>query len=162
MTTNIRNYGIAIGRLAQEVKVGKLHRDGSVRVFFTLACPNNYKNSDDGSRDAQFISFTAFLPSRMTGLTAAQVESAGPNACKLTPGLGPFSLLHKGDLIAVQYHIESSSYVDKQTGETKYVQNLCAQSIDFLESQQAVADRQKRLQQESAGVFCGTFSNFDS
>lgn len=160
MTNNIRNNGVAIGRLVQEVKVSKPHRDGSARVFLTLACSNNYRSAEDGSRNAQFISLTAFLPPDVTGLTASQIAAAGPGAYKLTPGLGPYASLHKGDLIAVQYHVESGSYVDKQTGETKYVQNLCIHSLDFMETLQAVADRQKRLQQEPAASFGGFIADF--
>lgn len=139
MCKNIRNFGIAEGRLTRDPKVF-INSDGSRKVKFTLAVQDNYTDKN-GVRGAQFISFDGFIPRR-------QIELQQKNG---KPENGVYALIHKGDLVGVEYSIRTSNFVDKTTGEIVFSNSLLVQNIDFKESKSVTTARLSESQTEYAG-----------
>jgi single-stranded DNA-binding protein len=110
---NMRNFAIAEGRLTRDPAIFA-NSDGSKKVMFTIAARRNFKNAD-GKNDSDFIQLEAFV-----------------SADKQTNGV--YDLMHKGDLVGVHYTVRSSTYTDKDSGETKYAQTLLVQEVDLKES----------------------------
>lgn len=124
---NIRNHGVAIGRLTRDPKVFD-NTDGSKKVMLTLACQDNFKGSD-GKRGTQFVPVVAFIP-------------------KDKFGLGVYAYMHKGDLVSVEYNVRSGSYEDANK-ETVYTTELYVQSVDLMEN---AATTQARAAQAAASA----------
>ena len=114
---NLSNYGIADGRLANDVTV-KTNKDGSRKAFLTLAVQNNYKSKSTGKKEAQFIPMEGFIP-------------AG------TTGNGVYDLIHKGDAITVAYELKSDSF--EKDGAMQYRLVVKINQIELKESK-AVTD----------------------
>lgn len=110
---NLNNFGTSTGRLTREPVVFE-NKDGSRKVLFTLAVPNNYKNKE-GKRDANFIAYEGFV-----------------NADKV--GLGVYDYMHTGDLVSVSYSVRSKNYTRKD-GTAVYEQILQVEDVELRESQ---------------------------
>ena len=117
--TNLRNFGIAEGRLTTEPVVLE-NKDGSKKVKFTLAVQNKYKNKE-GKRDSQYVQLDAFVP-------------AGRDYAST-----PFNYLHKGALVAVGYDVRSSVY--EKDGESVFAMVLNVNTVEFKESKDKVESR---------------------
>lgn len=126
---NIRNYGIATGRLTRDPQVFD-NQDGSRKVLFTLAAQDNFRNRKD-QRNSQFLPFEAFISK----------DSFTKN------GLGVYALMHKGDKVAIQYTIKTPSY--EKDGQTIYKVALVPENVDLLESKATTDARQA---QNAAGA----------
>lgn len=118
--TNIRNIGIAEGRLTKDPVVFN-NSDGSKKVMVTVAVQDNYKNSTTGERGTQFINLEAFISNK-------------------SKGLGAFDYMHKGDLVGFEYTVRSNNYTDKE-GNARYGQVLFIQSTDLKETKKSQAAR---------------------
>lgn len=105
--TNLRNFGIAEGRLTSDVRIMN-NTDGSASVRFTVAVDDNYKKN--GAKSTQFVPFRAFVKDK--------------NA------LGPYAYMHKGDLIGIGYEVRNNNYVAKD-GTPVYGIDLFVTSIDL-------------------------------
>lgn len=123
MAMNLRNHGVAIVRLTRDVQVFP-NKDGSRKILFTGAATDNFKNRE-GKRGAQYLPFEAFV--------AAKNKTNGV-----------YDLIHKGDLIAVQYTVKTPTYTDEKTGETIYKVALVPENIDMLESKSVTTARQNK------------------
>lgn len=108
--SNPANHGSLIGRLASDPKVFE-NTDGSRRLLATVAVDDNFKNRA-GERKTQFIQVEAFLPAGST--------------------MG-WDRTGKGDLIAVEYRIDTTAYADKN-GEMQYPVRLVVEGTpSYLE-----------------------------
>lgn len=107
---NIKNMGIAIGRLTKDPVVFP-NKDGSKKVMITLAVQDNYKAAD-GTRGTQFIALEAFVSNKNTGKSV-------------------YDYMHKGDKVGVEYTVRTNNYKDSKTGEDVYSQVLFIQSADL-------------------------------
>lgn len=132
--SNPRNHGVIIGRLANDPVVFT-NSDDSKNVKFTVFADRNFTNKD-GERDADALPVEAFVRSS-------------------TNGTGPFSNIHKGDLVAVQYTLRMDRYTRK-TGEEVYELKSQVEDITFLEprsvTQARLADRVQSAEQANAAA----------
>lgn len=122
MALNMRNHGEAIGRLTRDPQVFP-NKDGSRKVMLTVAAQDNFKNRN-GERNAQYLPFEAFV--------------AAKNANN-----GVYDLLHKGDLVAIQYTVKTPSYTDGN-GQTQYKMALVPENVDMLESKTVTSQRAEK------------------
>ena len=113
---NVQNLGIATGRLSKNV-TAFANADGSRKMMVSVAVPNDYKGKD-GKTSSEFVSLEGFVP-------------AGK-------GDGVYALMHKGDLVSIQYKVVSNNYTDKD-GKPVYAQVLRIEKVSLLESK-AVTD----------------------
>lgn len=109
---NVRNFGIALGRLVADPKVFD-NADGSKKVRFTLAVRDNFKTQ--GEYKSQFIPFEAFIP-------------AGK-------GLGVYEYTKKGSLVDLEYSVRSS--VQEKDGQKNYFINHLVTSVELLDGKKA-------------------------
>ena len=58
---NLSNYGIVTGRLVKDPAV-YTNADGSRKTKITIATQNNYRNSQTGEKEAQFLPLESFTP----------------------------------------------------------------------------------------------------
>lgn len=125
MATNQNNMGFVTGRLARDPQKFGPNKDGSISVRFTIMAQNNYKGKD-GKR----------------GVTAVPIE-----ALITKPGdngsVGVYDLIHKGDLVSVEYTITANNYKDKN-GNDIYGINLLARGIELRESKRVTDARLAR------------------
>lgn len=121
--TNIRNHGVAIGRLSKDVTVFK-NKDGSCKVMLTLAVQDNF-TSKDGKKNSQFISLEGFI-----------------RADKAKDNNGVYDHMHKGDMIGVEYSVRTNNY--EKNGETVYGQVLFIEAVDLMESKRTTDARQAK------------------
>lgn len=108
---NLTNYAIAEGRLTKEPKLMK-NKDGSKKVFVTVAVQDNFVSGKNKERKTQFINLEGFIP-------AGRTKTAYDN-------------MATGDKVAFQYRIETPSY--QKDGETVYRTVLVIESVQFKES----------------------------
>lgn len=128
MAMNLRNYGIAEGRLVDDPKFFK-NNDGSQKVKVKIGARNNYKEKD-GSYGTQFVSFDGFVR-------------------KDANGTGVYGSMHKGDLVAIRYEVRNNNYQDKD-GNMVYDQVLLIQEVDLKESKSTTEARASKREQEAA------------
>ena len=121
--SNVRNEGTVIGRLTRDITVFT-NSDGSHKVLFTVAAQDNFKSGVDKTRKTQFVPLEAFVS-------------------KYSNGLGVYGYMHKGDLVAVNYTVKSSSYQDR-SGQTRYTIALSVTSVELMESKAAAEERRVR------------------
>lgn len=108
---NMRNFGIAEGRLVRDLAIFE-NSDGSRKVKMTLAVKDNFESGFDRSKQSQFIELEAYIkPGHQRSV---------------------YDLIHKGDFIGVQYAVRSNTY--EKNGETVYNQVLLINSVDLKES----------------------------
>lgn len=120
---NMRNFGIVEGRLVREPQTFE-NKDGSRKVKFTIAAQDNFRSKgDDGkmAKNSQFIQLEAFINKDRTGETV-------------------YDLIHKGDMVGVQFSVRSNNYTDA-SGNTVYSQILVAESVDLKETKATVNAR---------------------
>lgn len=111
--SNAANTGNLIGRLAADPRVFS-NADGSKKVAFALYIDRAYKTRD-GKTITDQVSVEAFVNNQVDGL-------------------GPYTNVHKGDLVALNTHIEQVPYEDK-AGKTVYpAAKIAVDSITYLES----------------------------
>lgn len=116
--TNMRNFGIAEGRVTRDPKF-LTNKDGSRKVLITIAAENNFTNKD-GKREVEFVPLEGFIP-----------EKKGNN--------GVFDLIHKGDMIGVCYRVKTNRYT--QDGQDVYRTVLAIQDVDLKESKSVTTAR---------------------
>ncbi|MFJ5725494.1 single-stranded DNA-binding protein [Streptomyces sp. NPDC093149] len=108
--SNPRNHGAVVGRLASDPKVFE-NKDGSKKILFTIFADRNYTNPQN-QRDSDAVPVEAFVRAQ-------------------TQGLGPYSNIHKGDLVAVGYTLRMDRYV--KNGEQVFDLKVVSEDITFLE-----------------------------
>lgn len=101
MSVNLDNYGVAVGRLASDIRVLP-HKDGSKTVAFTVFTTNNYTNSN-GETGSKRVPVEGFVPANRN--------------------LGGLAYIRQGDLVRVDYEVDVDRYEDKN-GETVYATKL--------------------------------------
>jgi single-stranded DNA-binding protein len=118
--TNPANSGSIIGRLAQDIKTFA-NTDGSRKLLITVAVEDNFKSGSEQKAQTSFVQVETFV-------------GAGKTA-------GGWDRVHKGDQIAVQFHIDAKPYVNGQ-GETVYPQKLIVDGFPtFLEPKSVTEKR---------------------
>lgn len=119
---NIQNYGITTGRISKDI-VAFSNADGSRKMMVNIAAPNDYKGKD-GKTSSEFIALEGFVPSDKPD--------------------GVYALMHKGDLVSIQYTVKSNNYTDKKTGEPVFGQTLRIEKVALLESKSVTDARAAR------------------
>lgn len=127
--TNPRNLCTAIGRLVRKPTV-RYHKDGSRKYLFILAVRRNFDNSK-GKRDMDFICLEAYTPSNAGCLTS-------------------YDLIAQGDLLAVQYTVRTSVYINA-AGLTQYGTSLFVQDIELLAQSASKQRQQAEAPEEEPG-----------
>lgn len=131
--TNPANSGNLIGRLAQDIRTFA-NADGSRKLLITIAAEDNFRSGSDQKAQTSFVQIETFI-------------GAGKTA-------GGWDRVHKGDLIAAQYHIDAKPYVDGK-GDTVYPQKLVIDGFPTFLEPKSVTDKRaaenavKRAQQNS-------------
>jgi single-strand DNA-binding protein len=126
--SNPRNNGQLIGRLANDPRAFE-NRDGSKKVLFTVFTDRNYTNGQN-QRDSDAVPVEAFVRSQ-------------------TQGLGPYSNIHKGDLVAVAYTLRMDRY--SKEGEQVFDLKVISEDITFLEPRSVTQARlNERVQNAEA------------
>lgn len=110
---NIRNFGIATGRLGRDPKVFT-NQDGSKKVLLSLAVRQNYKG-EDGKRGVDWVDLEAFVPA-----TVDYDKSV-------------YGYLRKGLQVTAQYSVVTNAYVDKE-GNSQRKQVLRINNIDLSDT----------------------------
>lgn len=108
--SNPRNSATVVGRLTKDPVVFA-NQDGSKKVAFTLMADHNYTDAQ-GNRGADAIPVEAFVRST-------------------TNGTGPFSSIHKGDLVAVNLKLRQDRYA--KHGVEVFELKAIVEDITFLE-----------------------------
>ena len=130
MAMNMRNYGIAEGRMTTDPVIFD-NKDGSKKVKIKLAVRDNYKDKDN-NYGSEFIQFDGFIK-------------------KDAQNLGVYASMHKSDLVAIRYEVRSGSYKDAN-GNDVYTQTLLIQEVDLKESKSVTDARaEKRAAETAAG-----------
>lgn len=120
---NMLNVGQATGRLTKDPYI-VTNRDGSRRVFLTIAAADGYTRRD-GKRGAQFIPVEAFIPAnRRDGL---------------------YALLDRGSAVSIAYSVRNNNYMDKKSGQMHYGITLHVESIRLAESREAAELRRSHM-----------------
>ena len=109
------NSVILIGRLTADPELKEVSKESKV-VRFTLAVGRKFKNAD-GEREADFIRCNAWN--------------------QLADLIKEYS--HKGDQIAVEGELQTSSYTDEKE-VTHYVTDVRVNNITFLSSKKSDSD----------------------
>ena len=117
--TNLNNYGIIEGRLTKEPKI-LANKDGSHKVFITIAAQDNFVSGPKKERATQFVNLEAFVSKDKTKSV--------------------YDSMATGDKIAVQYRVETPSY--EKDGQTVYRTVLTVESVQFKESKSEKDARQ--------------------
>lgn len=84
---NLSNYGIVTGRLVKDPAV-YTNADGSRKTKITIATQNNYRNSQTGEKEAQFLPLEYFTPADRDDLQV-------------------FNYMYKGDKVTIQYTLKN-------------------------------------------------------
>lgn len=126
--TNIRNFGIAEGRLTRSPKVFT-NKDGSRKIMITLAVQDNFKSGEDKKKKSQFISLEGLVP-------AEKADN------------GVYEYMAQGSLVALEYTVRSKQYTDKD-GKEVYDQVLFIQNVDLKESK---AQTEQRMAAQAASA----------
>lgn len=104
------NQMVLVGRLVSDPEV-KILEDGKSVSNITLAIPRSYKN-ENGEYETDFIDCTLWK-----GVAENTAEY-----CR------------KGDVIGVKGRLQSSTYEDKETGNTRKRMDVVAEKVTFLSS----------------------------
>lgn len=115
---NMNNFGVLRGRLTANVKTFA-NKDGSSKVKFTIACEDNYKGKD-GKRGAQMIPVETYVKSDFDK--------------------SPYSRIHKGDKVSLEYDLRMNNYKDKN-GADVYDTIVFVNGIQFEESKSVTEAR---------------------
>ena len=126
---NLSNFGIAEGRVTKK-PVSMDNKDGSKKVFVTVAAQDNFASGADKERKSQFINLEGFVPKDRK--------------------YSVYDKLEVGDKIAVQYRVETPSY--EKNGETVYKTALVIENVQFKESMAEKTARQARHAADAAAA----------
>lgn len=91
---NLSNYGIVTGRLVKDPAV-YTNADGSRKTKITITTQNNYRNSQTGEKEAQFLPLEYFTPADRDDLQV-------------------FNYMYKGDKVTIQYTLKNVQYTDTE------------------------------------------------
>ncbi|MGW5929334.1 single-stranded DNA-binding protein [Streptomyces anulatus] len=126
--SNPRNNGQLIGRLAHDPKVFE-NKDGSKKILFTVFTDRAYTNAQS-QRDSDAVPVEAFVRAQ-------------------TQGLGPYSNIHKGDLVAVGFSLRMDRYT--KNSEPVFDLKVISEGITFLEPRSVTQARlNERVQSAEA------------
>ena len=126
---NLSNYGIGEGRITKK-PVMMDNKDGSKKVFVTLAVQDNFTSGSDKERKTQFINLEGFVPKDRKSSVYEKLEV--------------------GDKVAIQYRVETPSY--EKDGQTIYKTALVIENIQFKESMAEKTARQARHAADAAAA----------
>lgn len=126
---NMSNYGIGEGRITKK-PVMMDNKDGSKKVFVTLAVQDNFTSGSDKERKTQFINLEGFVPKDRKASVYEKLEV--------------------GDKVAIQYRVETPSY--EKDGQTIYKTALVIENIQFKESMAEKTARQARHAADAAAA----------
>ena len=127
---NARNNGVMIGRAARDPH-REVNGDGSEKWFLTVAVQDNFKSKDGSYR-------TNYLP--VEGMVSANHASADKH--------GAWPNIHKGDRIAVGYHLKMEQY--EKNGQTEYKLKVIVDDISLEEPKSVTSARQAKNQADAA------------
>lgn len=126
---NLSNYGIGEGRITKKPVIMD-NKDGSKKVFVTLAVQDNFTSGSDKERKTQFINLEGFVPKDRKASVYEKLEV--------------------GDKVAIQYRVETPSY--EKDGQTIYKTALVIENIQFKESMAEKTARQARHAADAAAA----------
>ena len=126
---NLSNYGICEGRITKK-PVAMDNKDGSKKVFVTLAVQDNFASGKDKERKTQFLNLEGFVPKDRQSSV--------------------YEKLGVGDKVAIQYRVETPSY--EKDGQTIYKTALVIENIQFKESIAEKTARQARHAADAAAA----------
>ena len=126
---NLSNYGICEGRITKK-PVAMDNKDGSKKVFVTLAVQDNFASGKDKERKTQFLNLEGFVPKDRQSSVYEKLEV--------------------GDKVAIQYRVETPSY--EKDGQTIYKTALVIENIQFKESMAEKTARQARHAADAAAA----------
>lgn len=101
---NMSNFGMVTGRLVKD-PVTYTNADGSRKTKITIATQNNYRNSQTGEKEAQFLPLEYFTPVDRDDLQV-------------------FNYMYKGDKVTIQYTLKNVQYTDS---DNRKVYNIVLQ-----------------------------------
>lgn len=136
--SNLNNNVSIIGSLAGAPRFSKPHKDGSLTAFITVAARDNFKSTVKTDNGGTI---------KATGTNFVQLQGyVKPDA---TGSKGIYDKLSTGMVIGVQAHVRSYVVANGATDATgkpvnNYTQCLQVDSIQFMESLSAKADREAR------------------
>ena len=126
---NLSNYGMCEGRVTKK-PVAMDNKDGSKKVFVTLAVQDNFASGKDKERKTQFLNLEGFVPKDRQSSV--------------------YEKLDVGDKVAIQYRVETPSY--EKDGQTIYKTALVIENIQFKESMAEKTARQARHAADAAAA----------
>ena len=126
---NLSNYGICEGRITKK-PVAMDNKDGSKKVFVTLAVQDNFASGKDKERKTQFLNLEGFVPKDRQSSVYEKMDV--------------------GDKVAIQYRVETPSY--EKDGQTIYKTALVIENIQFKESMAEKTARQARHAADAAAA----------
>ena len=126
---NLSNYGMCEGRVTKK-PVAMDNKDGSKKVFVTLAVQDNFASGKDKERKTQFLNLEGFVPKDRQSSVYEKMEV--------------------GDKVAIQYRVETPSY--EKDGQTIYKTALVIENIQFKESMAEKTARQARHAADAAAA----------
>lgn len=115
-----RNHGYVIGRIGSLRSFD--NSDGSKKVFVTVMADRDFKSRMTGERESDAVQLSARVRPE-------------------TQGLGIYDMVGVGDLVAIDFAVRAGRYVDKQSGEVIYTQDLVVDSLAMLESRSVTQAR---------------------
>ena len=118
---NMSNFGMCEGRVTKK-PVMMDNKDGSKKVFVTLAVQDNFASGTDKERKTQFINLEGFVPKDRKSSVYEKLEV--------------------GDKVAIQYRVETPSY--EKGGQKVYRTVLVIENVQFKESMAEKTARQAR------------------
>lgn len=126
---NLSNYGMCEGRVTKK-PVAMDNKDGSKKVFVTLAVQDNFASGKDKEKKTQFLNLEGFVPKDRQSSVYEKLEV--------------------GDKVAIQYRVETPSY--EKDGQTIYKTALVIENIQFKESMAEKTARQARHAADAAAA----------
>ena len=126
---NMSNFGMCEGRITKK-PVMMANKDGSKKVFVTLAVQDNFASGSDKEIKTQFINLEGFVPKDRKASVYEKLEV--------------------GDKVAIQYRVETPSY--EKDGQTIYKTALVIENIQFKESMAEKTARQARHAADAAAA----------
>ena len=128
---NLNNYGTITGNLVRDPKVLE-KKDGSKKVFVTIAAKDNFRSGADKTYGTQFV--------RLQGYVKAGSE------------LGVYSFMKKGAPWTLGYSVRTNNYVDA-AGEKHYGQVLFIENAETRETKAAADAREAAAKSREAAKY---------
>ena len=127
---NLRNYGSVTGRV---VSISFFPMTAGEIARFKIAVHREYVPARAKEPPTDFLEMTAFIRSE-------------------NGDRGVYSMIRKGDLLTVQYTLQSST--SEKNGERRYFQTCVVEHLELLETRAVRDARQKERQEETATSGC--------